>query len=134
MPISFGGVFLFCLFAGILYLLFRDKRRSKESLRVSEVSKREEPIATVVESGAAGVVGPVASPPTPAVEPKRERTGKAANVVGIGTLFRCEEYQCGETLETDVFRIDEKGRALSPSSVYREPFQGIIESFVNIAA
>lgn len=134
MRISLGGVFLFCLFVIILYLFFRDKKRSKEPLRVSEVIKRDEPIATVVESGVPEVAVQGTSPPTPVVNDRREPTGKVANVAGIGTLFRCEEYRCGETLETDVYRIDEKGRPLSPSSVYREPFRGIIESFVNIAA
>lgn len=135
MPIRFGEVFLFGFFVLLLYLVFRDKPRAKEVSRVSEIAKEDVRVASVVEVAAA----PEREARTAAAEEEAagsvgEPTGRKANVAGRGTLFECVEYRCGEIYETRVHRIDRHGKQISPSFVYREPFQKVMESFTTVAA
>lgn len=135
MPIRFGDVFLFGFFVLLLKLVFRDKPRVKENSRVSEIPKEDVRVASVVEvaaesrddartaAAAEEVSGSVGEP-----------TGRKANVAGRGTLFQCVEYRCGEIYETRVHRIDGRGKQISPSCVYREPFQKVMDSFTTVAA
>lgn len=133
MSFKFGDVIVFGFFALLIVLFFRGRPRAKEISRVSEIAKDEAVVASVVEVAPAPEkrVSPTAST---VPENKVEPTGRKANVGGRGTLFQCVEYRCGERCETHVHRIDQRGNQISPSTVYHEPFEKVIESFTTVAA
>lgn len=134
MPFRVGEVFLFGFFVLLLYVIFRERPRAKETSRVSRIERDDATVATVVEAQGATPKGDVAPGSQPIKRSAEERTGRKANVAGLGTLFECVEYRCDGGLETRVHRIDGRGRQLSPSCVYREPFESVIKSFTTVAA
>ncbi len=131
MPIRIGEVFLFCFFALLIHVFFGKKPRSRE------ISSRPDPpdnalVATVLaeDTGSKGGQGASESKPDAVEEP----TGRTANVAGRGALFKCEEFRCDDALHTRVCRIDKRGKQVSPSVVYREPFEQVTASFTTVAA
>jgi hypothetical protein len=133
MPFKFGDVIVYGFFVLLIVLFFRGRPRAKEVSRVSEIAKDDAVVASVVE---------VAPAPEPKVSPtastvpdgKGEPTGRKVNVAGRGALFQCVEYRCDERYETRVHRIDERGKQISASCVYHEPFEKVMESFTTVAA
>lgn len=133
MPFRLGDVVLFCLIACILYFAFGGKERNKRAHHVSERTSAE-PVATVIVENETVQRRSATSMPTATDAVMREPTGKASTVAGKATLFRCVEYRRGDALETEVCRIDREGKAVSPSWVCQQSFEGVIRSLVNAPA
>ena len=134
MPFRFGDVVLFGFFGLLVYFIFHRCSRSKEASRVSEIPKDDAPVASVIEvEPASKAEAPVATsdekPSSTAVP-----TGRSVKVGGRGALFECVEYRCGERYETRVHQIDAKGKQISESYVYHEPFDQVKNSFTTVAA
>lgn len=135
MPIRIGEVLLWCFAAWLVCVAFRKKPRSRDS-SFSPPDSREKPlVATVLaeETGSTGGRSTAESKPDH-VGAAEEPTGRTAKVAGRGALFECVEFRCGGALHTRVWRIDHRGKPVSPSVVYREPFEQVIASFTTVAA
>lgn len=132
MPFRLGDVVLFCLIACILYFAFGGRERNKRAHPSERTSA--EPVATVVVENETVQGRSATSTPTATDAVTREPTGKASTVAGKATLFRCVEYRRGDALETEVCRIDREGKAVSPSWVCQQSFEGVIRSLVNAPA
>lgn len=135
MAIRIGEVWLWCFGAWLIWVVFRKKPRWRDS-SCSPPDSREKPsVATVLadETGSTGGRSPAEIKPDK-VGADEEPTGRMAKVAGRGALFECVEVRCGDALYTRVCRIDHRGRPVSPSVVYQEPFEQVIASFTTVAA
>lgn len=135
MPFRIGEVLLWCFGAWLIYVTFRKKPRWRDS-SCSPRDSQEEPLVATVLADEAGSTG---SRSTPESKPEHvgtaeEPTGRTARVAGRGALFECVEFRCGGALHTRVCRIDHRGKPVSPSVIYREPFEQVIASFTTVAA
>ena len=131
MPIRIGEAFLFCFFALLIHVFLGKKPRAREISPPSD--SRDTPlVATVLaeDTGSKGGRGATESKPDAVEEP----TGRTANVAGRGALFKCVEFRCDDALHTRVCRIDVRGKQVSPSVVYQEPFEQVTASFTTVAA
>lgn len=135
MAFRLGEVFLWGFFVLLLYMVFRDRPRAKHSSRASLGESDDAVVATVVATENGVPQGERASASQPIqTASTAQPTGRRANVAGIGALFECVEYRCDDGFETHVYRIDCQGKRLSPSWVYREPFESVAGSFTTVAA
>jgi hypothetical protein len=128
MPIRLGDVIVLLLLAIALRLfLTRGKATRVTATREAPQVIEEAEVVEVHASRGSSPQSP--PPPAPAAEVPDEHV-TTVNVRGRGASFRCEERRRDSTIETHVYQINARGERLTPSRIYKEPLQHVVDDLL----